>query len=58
MAPPKPLVEMNDAELRAWHSRHRDHANPQTMVAHVNAVGVKPVGAKKTAKKQDVSDFV
>ena len=59
LAPDKPLVEMSDAELQAWHGKLRDHKNFQTMQAHLNAVATKVVGTKTTAKsKIDVSEFI
>lgn len=59
LAPDKPLVEMSDAELQAWHGKLRDHKNFQTMQAHLNAVATKVVGTKTTAKsKVDVSEFI
>lgn len=60
LAPSKPLVEMSDEELKAWHSRLRDHKNYQTMQAHLAAVGTTLVAksAKASKPKVDISEFV
>lgn len=60
IAPHKPLIEMTDEELSSWHAKLRDHKNHQTLVAHLNAVSVKPEtkAAKATPKKPDMTEFV
>ncbi len=60
LAPGKPLVEMSDAELSAWHAKLRDHKNFMTMQAHLASVGVeaKPKKAASVKPKQDISEFV
>jgi len=49
LSPSKPIIEMTDEELVAWHSRLRNHSNHMTMLAHQNEVGVSK--APKRAKK-------
>ncbi len=58
LAPEKPLVEMSQAEIQAWHSKLRDHSNFQTMQAHIAATS--PVAKEKATgkKKADISEFV
>jgi hypothetical protein len=59
LAPPKPLLEMTDAEITAWHTKLRDHKNPQTMMAHLNALSVKSSSkVKKTTQKPNMNEFV
>lgn len=56
LAPPKPLVEMTDEELQQWHSRHRDHKNPQVFSAHLRSTSTVSK-AKSTKPQQDISEF-
>jgi hypothetical protein len=57
LSPSKPLIEMTDAELQAWHGRLREHRNHMTMMAHLTEVStVKP--KKETKPKKDMSEFV
>lgn len=60
LAPSKPLREMSDAELSAWHQKLRDHKNFQTMQAHLALVGAPTGGKTKTKAKVvvDANDFV
>lgn len=58
LAPPKALIEMTDAELQAWHSRLRDHSNHQTMMAHQNAIAVKPKSAGGKQPPTPMEDFL
>jgi hypothetical protein len=57
LSPSKPLIEMTDAELQAWHTRLRDHSNHQTMVAHQNALAVKTKPAGGSGPKVTMEDF-
>src|SRR4051812_38597303 len=57
LSPSKPLVEMTQDELSAWHSKLRDHRNYQTMQSHIASVAI--TTTKKTSKpKQDISEFI
>ena len=58
LAPSKPLKDMTDDELKAWHSRLRDHKNFQTMQAHLALVGAPTKERKASKPKQDISEFV
>ena len=55
LAPSKPLKEMTDTELEAWHNRLRDHKNHQTMQAHLAAVSTQKLAKKKPVV--NVEDF-
>jgi DNA-directed RNA polymerase len=57
LSPSKPRIEMTDAELQAWHTRLRDHANHQTMMAHQNALTVKTKPAGGRGPEVTMEDF-
>lgn len=57
LSPTKPLVEMTDEEMAAWHSKLRDHSNHMTMMSHQMEVGVTKK-EKKAPKQKSMEDFV
>lgn len=59
VSPPKPIVEMNDEELEAWHSKLRDFQTHQTLVAAMRSGSGSGSSSSNSSKKEkvDISEY-